>query len=60
VFNQETAWFDSQPHDGMIFHQTMKRGPFFQALALGIAASALILTSCSTPESRISKNPEIS
>ena len=37
----------------------MKRGPFFQALTLGIAASALILTSCSTPESRISKNPEI-
>ena len=43
----------------MIFHQTMKRGPFFQALTLGIAASALILTSCSTPETRISKHPEI-
>jgi hypothetical protein len=37
----------------------MKRLSFFRALMLGIAASALILTSCSTTETRISKHPEI-
>ena len=39
----------------MILH--MK--PLFRALTLGIAASALALTSCSTTESRISDHPEI-
>src|SRR5881396_2687441 len=37
----------------------MKRLSFCRSLTLGIAASALILTSCSTTETRISKHPEI-
>lgn len=37
----------------------MKRHIFLRALTLGIAASALTLTSCSTTESRISEHPEI-
>jgi hypothetical protein len=41
----------------MIF--TMKRQILFRALTLGISASALILTSCSTTESRIAEHPEI-
>lgn len=41
----------------MIF--TMKRHIFFRALTLGIAVGALMLTSCSTTESRISDHPEI-
>jgi len=41
----------------MVFN--MKRQILSRALTLGIAASALILTNCSTPESRISAHPEI-
>ena len=41
----------------MIFN--MKRQILFRALTLGISASALILTSCSTTESRIAEHPEI-
>ena len=41
----------------MIFN--MNRHIFFRALTLGLAASALILTSCATVESRISDHPEI-
>lgn len=41
----------------MIF--SMKRQILFRALTFGIAASALILTGCSTTESRISEHPEI-
>jgi hypothetical protein len=37
----------------------MKRQSFLGALTLGIATGALILTSCSTIESRISEHPEI-
>jgi hypothetical protein len=37
----------------------MKRHILIRALTLGIAASALTLTSCSTTESRISDHPEI-
>jgi hypothetical protein len=37
----------------------MKRQLFSKALTLGIAAGALLFTSCSTPESRVSKHPEI-
>jgi hypothetical protein len=37
----------------------MKRQSFSRALTFGIAAGALILTSCSTIESRISEHPEI-
>jgi hypothetical protein len=37
----------------------MKRQIVVGALTLGIAASTLILTSCSTTETRISKHPEI-
>ena len=38
---------------------TMKRPFFLKALTLGFSASALILTSCETTESRISDHPEI-
>jgi hypothetical protein len=41
----------------MIF--PMKRQFFFRALTLGLSASAIILTSCSTTETRISNHPEI-
>jgi hypothetical protein len=41
----------------MIFH--MKRQIFLRALTVGVAASVLILTSCSTTETRISDHPEI-
>jgi hypothetical protein len=41
----------------MIF--SMKRQILLRALTLGIAASALVLTSCSTTETRISGHPEI-
>jgi hypothetical protein len=37
----------------------MKRQSFSGALTLGIVAGALVVTSCSTIESRISENPEI-
>ena len=37
----------------------MKRQSFSEALRFGIAAGALVLTSCSTIESRISEHPEI-
>jgi hypothetical protein len=37
----------------------MKRQSFLGALTFGIAAGALVLTSCSTVESRISEHPEI-
>jgi hypothetical protein len=37
----------------------MKRQFFLQALTLGVSASAIILTGCSTTESRISEHPEI-
>jgi hypothetical protein len=37
----------------------MKRQSFSGALTLGIAVGAMVLTSCSTIESRISENPEI-
>jgi hypothetical protein len=41
----------------MIF--SMKRQILLRALTFGIAASALILTSCSTTETRISNHPDI-
>ena len=41
----------------MIF--PMKRPFFFRTLTFGIAASALILVSCSTPQTRISDHPDI-
>ena len=41
----------------MIF--SMKRQILLRALTFGISASALILTSCSTTETRISNHPEI-
>src|SRR5271167_2108334 len=41
----------------MIF--SMKRPTLCQALTLGFFASAIILTGCSTTESRISDHPEI-
>ena len=37
----------------------MKRRIFFRALTLGLAAGALVLTGCSTVESRISDHPEV-
>jgi hypothetical protein len=37
----------------------MKRRLIFQALVLSAACSALFLTSCVTPESRISQHPEM-
>src|SRR4030088_2250168 len=37
----------------------MKRQILLRALTFGVSASALILTSCNTTESRISKHPEI-
>lgn len=37
----------------------MKRQILLRALTFGISASALILTSCSTTETRISEHPEI-
>ena len=37
----------------------MKRQSYLGALTFGIAAGALVLTSCSTVESRISEHPEI-
>ena len=41
----------------MIF--TMKRHIFLRAATLGMAASAVILSGCSTTETRISEHPEI-
>ena len=41
----------------MIF--SMKRQILLRALTVGLSASALILTSCSTTETRISDHPEI-
>src|SRR6266513_4523813 len=41
----------------MIFN--MKRQILLRALTFGISASALVLTSCSTTETRISEHPEI-
>ena len=41
----------------MIF--SMKRQILLRALTFGISASALVLTSCSTTETRISNHPEI-
>jgi hypothetical protein len=41
----------------MIFN--MKRQIFLRALTLVLSASAIVLTSCSTPETRISNHPEI-
>jgi hypothetical protein len=41
----------------MIFN--MKRQIFLRALTLVLSASAIVLTSCSTPETRISDHPEI-
>lgn len=37
----------------------MKRPFFTQALALGLACSAIVLAGCSTTESRISEHPEL-
>jgi len=37
----------------------MKRRFFLRILTLGLIASALILTSCSTPETRISEHPDL-
>jgi hypothetical protein len=37
----------------------MKRRFFFGASTLGLAAGALILTSCSTPQTRISDHPDL-
>ena len=41
----------------MIF--SMKRQILLRALTFGISASALILASCSTTETRISEHPDI-
>jgi len=38
---------------------SMKRSILSRALTFGVAASALITTSCETTENRISKHPEI-
>ena len=37
----------------------MKRRFYFGALTLGLATGALIVTSCSTPETRISDHPDL-
>src|SRR5438105_8143759 len=37
----------------------MKRRFYLGALTLGLATGALILTSCSTPETRISDHPDL-
>jgi hypothetical protein len=37
----------------------MKRQTLFRALMLGISASALLLTGCSTTETRIADNPQL-
>ena len=37
----------------------MKRRSFFRASALAVAAGALVLTSCSTPQTRISEHPDL-
>ena len=37
----------------------MKRCSFLRATALAVAAGALILTSCSTPQTRISDHPDL-
>src|SRR6267378_7421991 len=37
----------------------MKRRFYLGALALGLATGALILTSCSTPQTRISDHPDL-
>jgi hypothetical protein len=57
ALNQGSGTIDSLFRGCMIFH--MKRQIFSRALTLGIAASAVILTGCSTTESRISEHPEI-
>src|SRR5207249_9569300 len=57
VLNQESGTIDSESGGSMIL--PMKRQFFSWALATGLAASALILTSCSTTETRISGHPEI-
>jgi hypothetical protein len=54
--NQDGA-IDSLTESRMILN--MKRQIFLRALTLGLSASALILTSCSTTETRISDHPEI-
>ncbi len=57
VLNQESGMIDSVCRGCMIF--PMKRQFLFKALTLGVAAGAIVLTSCSTTESRISEHPEI-
>src|SRR5947209_14743313 len=57
VLNQESGMIDSESGGCMIF--PMKRQFFSWALITGLAAGALILTSCSTTETRISGHPEI-
>ena len=37
----------------------MKRRSFLRASALAVAAGALVLTSCSTPQTRISEHPDL-
>jgi len=56
VLNQENGMIDSESGGCMIF--PMKR-QFFPGADTGLAASALILTSCSTTETRISDILEI-
>ena len=55
--NQGSARLNSQICGCMIF--PMKRQIFLKALTFGVAASAIILTGCSTTESRISEHPDI-
>jgi hypothetical protein len=59
MLNQETAWFDSQFRDAMIFCNIMTRRFSSGAFAFSVAAGALILTSCSTPQTRISDHPDL-
>jgi hypothetical protein len=55
--NQESETIDSIKEACMFF--SMKRQILLRALTFGISASALILTSCSTTETRIADHPEI-
>jgi hypothetical protein len=57
VLNQESGMIDSESGGSMIL--PMKRQFFSWALTTGLAAGALILTSCSTTETRISGHPDI-
>src|SRR5206468_11897648 len=55
--NQESRRFDSQLWVAMIFYYLMKRRFFFAASTFTFTAGAL-LTSCSTPQTRITDHLE--